>query len=83
MCIQMGKTVEDPNRMRFETQEFYIKSEDEMASLFPKSARRLLKIRRKIAERCNVEFTFGKLPPAGIRSAGRLDTAGILPSSVQ
>lgn len=27
MCIQMGKTVEDPNRMRFETQEFYLKSE--------------------------------------------------------
>ena len=34
MCIQMGKTVDDPGRMRFETQEFYVKSEEEMAALF-------------------------------------------------
>ncbi|MFR4757829.1 MAG: hypothetical protein ACLT9P_06775 [Evtepia gabavorous] len=36
MCIQMGKTVEDPNRMRFETQEFYLSNpSEEMAALFP------------------------------------------------
>ena len=35
MCVQMGKTVDDPNRMKFETEEFYLKSEEEMASLFP------------------------------------------------
>ena len=35
MCIQTGKTVEDPNRMRFETPEFYVKSEEEMAALYP------------------------------------------------
>ena len=34
MCIQMEKTVDDPNRMRFETEEFYIKSPEEMAELF-------------------------------------------------
>ena len=70
MCIQMGKTVEDPNRMRFETQEFFIKSEEEMRSLFP-DLPEALENTQKIAERCNVEFTFGTyhlpeyLPPDG------------------
>ena len=57
MCIQMGKTVDDPGRMKFETQEFYVKSEEEMASLFPREA---LDNTAKIAELCNVDFTFGK-----------------------
>ena len=57
MCIQMGKTVDDPGRMKFETQEFYVKSEEEMAALFPREA---LDNTAKIAELCNVEFTFGK-----------------------
>ena len=35
MCIQMKKTLDDPKRMKFETQEFYFKSGDEMADLFP------------------------------------------------
>ena len=34
MCIQMGKTVDDPNRLRMETQELYVKSTEEMAALF-------------------------------------------------
>ena len=34
MCIQMGKTVDDTNRLRFETQEFYLKSEEQMRELF-------------------------------------------------
>ena len=58
MCIQMGKTVEDPNRMRFETQEFYLKSEDEMKFLFP-NLPEALENTQSIADRCNVEFTFG------------------------
>ncbi len=57
MCIQMGKTVDDPNRMRFETQEFYIKSEDEMRSLFPNQPEAIENTQR-IADRCNVEFEF-------------------------
>ena len=57
MCIQMGKTVDDPNRMRFETQEFYIKSEDEMRSLFPNQPE-AIENTQKIADRCNVEFEF-------------------------
>ena len=35
LCIQTGKTVDDTNRMKFQTQEFYLKSEDEMKGLFP------------------------------------------------
>ncbi len=70
MCIQMGKTVDDPNRMRFETNEFYIKSEEEMRSLFP-NLPEALENTQKIADRCNVTFTFGQyhlpeyLPPDG------------------
>ena len=35
MCIQTGKTLEDDGRMRMTTQELYVKSEEEMLSLFP------------------------------------------------
>ena len=59
MCIQMGKTVEDIDRMRFETDEFYLKSEEEMAQLFPNHPE-AIENTAKIAERCNVEFTFGE-----------------------
>lgn len=69
MCIQMGRTVEDPGRMRFETDEFYLKSEEEMAALFPQWPE-ALENTVKIAEQCNVDFQFGvyhlpefKLPP--------------------
>lgn len=57
MCIQMEKTVDDPDRMRFETEEFYIKSPEEMADLFeyvPEAISNTV----KIAERCNVDFDF-------------------------
>ena len=59
MCVQMGKTVDDPNRMKFETDEFYLKSEEELRQLFPQQAE-AFENTVKIAERCNVEFTFGK-----------------------
>ena len=63
MCIQMGKTLDDPGRMKFQTSEFYVKSEDEMRALFP-YAQEALDNTHKIAERCNVEIEFGvtKLP---------------------
>ena len=57
MCIQMGKTVDDPNRMRFETQEFYLKSEEEMQALFPQ-APEAIENTAAIAARCQVEFEF-------------------------
>ena len=59
MCIQMGKTLEEPNRMRFETREFYVKSEEEMAALFPNHPE-ALENTGKIAALCNVDFEFGK-----------------------
>ena len=58
MCIQTGKTVDSPMRMRFETNELYLKSEAEMRALFPdwqEAADNTV----KIAERCNYDFTFG------------------------
>lgn len=57
MCIQMEKTVDDTDRMRFETQEFYIKSEDEMRNLFS-FVPEAIENTAKIAERCNVDFDF-------------------------
>ena len=58
MCIQTGKTVDDPNRMRFETQEFYLKSEAEMRSLFPSLAEAADNT-ALIADRCRFDFEFG------------------------
>lgn len=59
MCIQTGKTVDDIDRMRFETEEFYLKSEEEMAALFPEHPEAIANT-AKIAERCNLDFTFGE-----------------------
>ena len=59
MCIQMGKTLDDPGRMRFETREFYIKSEEEMAALFPDCPEAIENTAR-IAQLCSVDFEFGK-----------------------
>ena len=59
MCIQMGKTLDDPDRMKFQTHEFYVKSEEEMASLFPDHPE-AIENTAKIAELCNVDFQFGK-----------------------
>ncbi|MBQ1805206.1 MAG: DNA polymerase III subunit alpha, partial [Oscillospiraceae bacterium] len=54
-----GKTVDDENRMRYEPQNFYLRSTEEMAALFPDYPE-AVENTEKIAERCNVEFTFGK-----------------------
>ncbi len=59
MCVQMGKLVEDQERMRFETQEFYVKSEEEMRTLFP-NCRSAIENTQKVVDLCNVEFEFGK-----------------------
>ncbi len=58
MCVQMGKTVDDPNRMKFETEEFYLKSEAEMAALFPDFPE-AVENTQKIADQCQVDFEFG------------------------
>ena len=59
LCIQTGKTVDDENRMRYEPQNFYLCSTEEMAALFPDHPD-AIENTGKIAEMCNVEFTFGK-----------------------
>ncbi|MBR5293970.1 MAG: DNA polymerase III subunit alpha, partial [Oscillospiraceae bacterium] len=59
LCVQTGKTVDDENRMRFETEEFYLKSEEELLALFP-GHQEALDNTAKIAERCNVEFIFNQ-----------------------
>ena len=63
LCIQTGKKVSDENRMRYEGGQYYLKSPDEMAELFP-YAPQALENTVKIANRCNVEIEFGvtKLP---------------------
>ncbi len=58
MCIQMGKTVDDPNRMRFESKELYLKSEAEMRALFPER-QDAADNTAAIAERCHFDFEFG------------------------
>jgi len=59
LCVQTGRTVDDPNRMRFETEEFYLKSEEELRSLFP-GCDEAFENTVRIAERCNVEFVFNE-----------------------
>jgi len=57
LCIQTGKTMDDPSRMRFANEEFYVKSPEEMAELF-KHVPEALRNTVEIAERCNVELDF-------------------------
>ncbi len=59
LCIQTGKTVDDENRMRYEPQNFYIRSTEEMEELFD-GYPDAVENSQRIADRCNVEFTFGK-----------------------
>ncbi|NOX97040.1 MAG: DNA polymerase III subunit alpha [Nitrospirae bacterium] len=59
LCIQTGKTVDDPERMKFSTDEFYFKSPEEMRTLFadiPEAISNTV----EIAERCNLKLTFGR-----------------------
>ena len=60
LCVQTGRTINDPDRMRFSGPDYYLKSEEEMAALFvdyPEA----LENTAKIATRCQVDFTFGEL----------------------
>ena len=58
LCIQTGKRMNDPDRMKFDTDELYVKSPEEMSeyfSAFPDAIENTV----KIADKCNVEFEFG------------------------
>ena len=59
LCIQTGKKVFDEDRMRYEGGQYYLKSAEEMAELFP-YAREAVENTHRIAERCHVEIEFGK-----------------------
>ena len=60
LCIQTNKTVTDPDRMKFNNDWYYCKSYEEMQALFPDDEE-ALRNTHAIAERCHVDFTFGKL----------------------
>ena len=59
LCIQTGKTVDEPGRMKFQTEEFYLKSEEELRSLFPNCDEAFDNTVR-IAEMCNLDFVFNE-----------------------
>ena len=60
LCIQTNKNVDDPDRMRFNNDWYYCKSYEEMRALFPNDEEALHNT-HAIAERCNVDLTFGQL----------------------
>ncbi len=60
LCLQTGKKLSDKDRMRFPTNEFYVKSQEEMLNNF-KNFKVALDNTVKIANMCNIEFEFGKL----------------------
>lgn len=60
LCIQMGKTVDDPDRMRFNSDDYYLKSPEEMEKLFAAYPEALANT-EKIAARCRVDFEFGHI----------------------
>lgn len=59
LCIQTNRKVQDENRMRYDGGQYYLKSKEEMAELFP-YALEALENTHKIAERCNVKIIFGE-----------------------
>ncbi len=76
VCIQTGKTLDDPNRMRMSTDAFYFKSPQEMAEAFahcPEAVEATV----EIAERCNVELELGRahLPEYTVEGGGDLAEA--------
>ena len=58
LCIQTGKRMSDEDRMKFDTEELYVKSPEEMIDYF-KAFPDAIENTVKIAEKCNVEFEFG------------------------
>ncbi len=76
LCIQTNKTIDDPDRMKFSTQEMYVKSEEEMAALFPAEA---LANTAKIAAMCAFDFSFGTYHlPRFALPVGETDSEGYL-----
>jgi DNA polymerase III subunit alpha len=75
LCIQTGSSMSDPNRWRFSTEEFYLKSADEMRAVFkdlPEAYRNTL----AVAERCDLSLAFGQfhLPKYDVPAGHTLDS---------
>ena len=75
LCIQTGTTMSDPDRWKFSSNEFYVKSADEMRAVFkdlPEAYRNTL----AVAERCNVDLQFGQfhLPKYQVPDGFTLDS---------
>ncbi len=77
LCIQTLKAVNDPDRLRFPTPEFYLKTPEEMASLFAE-APAALRGTREVAERVSLEFEFGKPRLPQYRVPGEYDADSYL-----
>src|SRR5258708_13959711 len=60
LCIQSGDSLKNPNRWRFDTDQFYFKTAAEMAADFPGHADALRRT-LEIADRCNVEIELGRI----------------------
>lgn len=60
LCVQTNSTIDEENRMKFPSDEFYVKSPEEMAELFPNHLE-ALENTQKIANRCQVDLEFGHL----------------------
>lgn len=75
ICIQTGKTVDDPNRLKFGTDQLYFKSPDEMKAAFSEVPESVLNT-REIAERCNLTFKLKdfKLPQYHMPDGGSPDS---------
>ena len=67
LCIQTGAKMDDVDRLRFETEEFYVKTEEEMLELFPYAKEAVFRT-QEIADRCNVEIEYhiAGLPPFAV-----------------
>src|SRR5438552_17771461 len=75
LCLQTGKTVNEPNRMRFHTDQLYVKSTDEMLAAFHEWPQAVWNTSR-VAEMCELSFTFGKprLPQYRVPDGNTLET---------
>ncbi len=60
LCVQTGSSINEESALEFKTNEFYLKSGEEMASLFPENLEAITNT-NEIAKKCNLEFEFGKI----------------------
>ena len=75
LCIQTSKDIDDPNRMKYSTQDLYFKSAEEMRQLYPDHPE-IADHTLEIAEKCNLELDFSKtyLPPFKIPESSKAET---------